>query len=713
MVKNTRRKQYTKEGKTSEQLSASDEERVSDGDLEIDESVQRSSKDERDSNLENPKMDSSDNLKVSEGLDNSQKVTTPRKGSKSPKGKSSRMEINSKTSGDALHGSSSESDRSRSRSRSNSRRQKFTNTRIFDSPSGGRVETVTTPFSSPEKVSKVGPGGGGIIKSSKAKLKKKLIEEFTSDGSEKSSDMSGAETVYETSESSSSSDNSDQSSSDEEDRSRRRSRSKQRRRKDRKKRRKSGGRSNSRSRNKKRKRGKSRSPRKVKKRKEASPYLHELAKLRQELENLKRKQKEDKGTKKGECTKVKQPKQVKSKRKSKLDNNMSAVGAINSPNKIPAAKARSDTTMYAPGLANNIRPGASPNLIRELEANQLNKTDQGVIIDFIKKIRLSETDVVGKTKRAKRDVAETDEVQAAGASGLDQQASQEEHSQQNDVMLDRTQQARVDAQENILRAERFRASLAPTGILAHNSNFALARQADPDDDFFHITCHVEEPLRQRIRKGEFVELEKLLIKKHKLHRDSEDQKLELYNKNGQTYFVPSVDRDTRITGLHRWDQAFRIYATIYSQANPTRAPEIWQYIDVIHRAARAFNWENVANYDYTFRQLMAANPSRNWSKTYTQMWNLTLCEPTSRINPGHGSGSGQGAHSNTSGGKKTGLCWRFNKSSCKFGDNCRFEHRCNYCYGLGHGSNKCFKRTGGKSKDEKASKKGGHDSSSK
>ena len=33
-----------------------------------------------------------------------------------------------------------------------------------------------------------------------------------------------------------------------------------------------------------------------------------------------------------------------------------------------------------------------------------------------------------------------------------------------------------------------------------------------DDDFFHLTCHIEPNLFHRIEKGEFVELEKLLPK---------------------------------------------------------------------------------------------------------------------------------------------------------------------------------------------------------
>ena len=33
-----------------------------------------------------------------------------------------------------------------------------------------------------------------------------------------------------------------------------------------------------------------------------------------------------------------------------------------------------------------------------------------------------------------------------------------------------------------------------------------------DDDFFHLTCHIDPSLFLKIEKGEFVELEKLLLR---------------------------------------------------------------------------------------------------------------------------------------------------------------------------------------------------------
>ena len=81
------------------------------------------------------------------------------------------------------------------------------------------------------------------------------------------------------------------------------------------------------------------------------------------------------------------------------------------------------------------------------------------------------------------------------------------------------------------------------------------------------------------------------------------------SKDGGTFLV-LANKDNKIGSFRRWEQAFRAYATIYCGANPQRSKEIWQYITVINTAAASYLWDNVYNYDITFRHLMAFNPQR-------------------------------------------------------------------------------------------------------
>ena len=155
--------------------------------------------------------------------------------------------------------------------------------------------------------------------------------------------------------------------------------------------------------------------------------------------------------------------------------------------------------------------------------------------------------------------------------------------------------------------------------------------------------------------------------------------MQLINKDGVSYFVPTVDRETRIDSIKNGNKPSESIQPYI--ANPSRAGAILQYVDIIHRAAAIFNWDNVAKYDYVFRQLMAAKPHRSWAKVYTQMWNLTLNEPIKKFNEGNGGNYSSSSSSNGKNNqkKKDSYCWKFNKNTCTYGKSCRFEHKCSYC----------------------------------
>ena len=181
-------------------------------------------------------------------------------------------------------------------------------------------------------------------------------------------------------------------------------------------------------------------------------------------------------------------------------------------------------------------------------------------------------------------------------------------------------------------------------------------------------------MRVKIEKGEFVDLEKLLLLGKFNQHLSSDSRMELVNRDWMTYFKPANDTENKITGICKWEQAFRVYTAIYCKVNPTRSTEIWQYVYTINMATASFQWENVAWYDFTFCQLMAAKPYHSWAKTYAQFWNLAMRNPLGssggnfgNCNPGVGGGNKQSAGYDGSNGntKKYGdwrdmCCWHFN-----------------------------------------------------
>ena len=246
------------------------------------------------------------------------------------------------------------------------------------------------------------------------------------------------------------------------------------------------------------------------------------------------------------------------------------------------------------------------------------------------------------------------------------------------------QEARGVAEQHILDAEKFRASInAPQGMCNLPSNINIAQLLDNDDDFFHVTCHVEQSLKDKIEKGEYVDLERLMPKNKPgiSQLGGDGSRMEWVTKDGMTFLAPVQEKEFKITGIRRWEQAFRVYAAIYTKANPHRASEIWQYVYTINTAASSYHWENVAFYDNTFRHLMSERPWCSWSKTYTQGWNLALKNPINKSASYSGEGSSNYLHNNFNQGQTRrhrdwcdNCCWRYNKNRCsKNADNCHFD----------------------------------------
>ena len=405
-------------------------------------------------------------------------------------------------------------------------------------------------------------------------------------------------------------------------------------------------------------------------------------------------------------------------------------------------KSPSDTTIYAPALKRNTTGGSkanSPQIIRQSFVVQGDVSSQGdvpnIVSNFVDAVR----------------VEHEQERQQANAVLMER----ERRRSQDPCFPEGLENAQNRSKNAILEAEKFTASAAkpgmlidfsqirvPPGVLNTNQAGAAAVPNNTDngqnnnngqhmqipnigsgvsdDDFFHLTCHIEPSLIHKIENGEFVELERLLPRDKLGRAGAEENRLEWVQRDGGTFLVPA-QKDNKISSFRRWEQAFRAYATIYCGANPQRSREIWQYISVIHTAASSFIWDNVYNYDITFRHLMAFNPQRSWAITYNQMWNLSMKDPLPKgtgqkqsfgFNHFQGSQSSQGSsgrgsssNANNSNNKrhKPDYCWNFNRGiPCRFGNRCRFIEMCSYCDSPAHGVNICPKA------QKKNEHKGGH-----
>ena len=386
------------------------------------------------------------------------------------------------------------------------------------------------------------------------------------------------------------------------------------------------------------------------------------------------------------------------------------ISAGNINKRTQVVKSPSDTTIYIPVLQKEHKQIAQTTLTPQFHnpavGNLFPSGDVNIekqISEFVQQIRVADFDVGEQVVR--QTAPETQPI-----AGTSRERPNTEQLQNIEVSEENQEQAWAIADKMIVDAEKYKATLEkPSGTVPLGtfnpvnqvSSFnPVAIGGSMNDEFFHITCHVNVNLISKIEKGEFDDLEKLLPK-DPTKRAREYNKMELVSQDGSTYFVPANERDGKITGVHKWEQAFRVYAAIYTRANPTRAAEIWQYVYTINLATSSFVWENVANYDFTFRQLVSQNLNRSWAKIYHQMWSLSMRDPLhsnrfSQI-------TNKSSNNNRAGRKdRDDYCWKFNKNHCKFGARCKFEHRCHYCDGYGHGSYNCGKKN--KSRDNRSEK---------
>ena len=346
----------------------------------------------------------------------------------------------------------------------------------------------------------------------------------------------------------------------------------------------------------------------------------------------------------------------------------------------PIIKSPSESALYVPALQKNLIP-RSEAIKKSLVQTNVEKE----VLEHLKNIRI----VTGGSERS---------------TGEETKGSTPTHrqSERSDGATRRKLTGRDVADDLILQAERHKASIAPkTG----NYEEVLDR-VDPsnmnhlqdDSTFLHSTCHVDSVLRAKIQRGEYVELEKLLMrpKSFKNPTSTGKDRLSLVNNNGIAEFeVPG--EQVRINSVRRWEQGFRIYATIYSQANPTRAHELLHYIATINNAARSYTWDCVAYYDFQFRQLMARKPNRSWALTFPELWNLALTEPLNKSSSNYNNNAGSGKKRDW----RDNSCWRFNKGHCKHGPYCRYDHRCSYCGSASHPAINCSKNPRRKERNER------------
>ena len=223
------------------------------------------------------------------------------------------------------------------------------------------------------------------------------------------------------------------------------------------------------------------------------------------------------------------------------------------PGKSLLVKSPSDTTVYAPALV-RAGDGAVSSIVKRklLQGNGgglAQPTPQFLSQDIenaIRQIRVNVGPVASPAVTSNmHQSAEGDMEQHAAAEVMAVPVNQAPKLQQEDNDL--AQHAKAAANDIIIQAEKFCAAVKPLP----GTSFNYVRAEEVDDEFFHITCHVEQSLKDKIEKGEFIDLERLITKP--FQQAGGAQRLELVSKDGATYFTPAAERGTKISNVKKWD----------------------------------------------------------------------------------------------------------------------------------------------------------------
>ena len=164
---------------------------------------------------------------------------------------------------------------------------------------------------------------------------------------------------------------------------------------------------------------------------------------------------------------------------------------------------------------------------------------------------------------------------------------------------DRTAQPDMGLEEigdnNVRLAEKAKAAMYPPKGEQNLNNFDLIQLQKTnnfnkdlsliDQDYIVVSGHVDSLLQQKIAQGDYVDFSKLLPKDKILVE--EDDRMELVVCNGKAYWTP-VTEGVSISGFSKWEQAFRVFANIYTRTHPDRAGQLIEYNHIIHLIAQSF-----------------------------------------------------------------------------------------------------------------------------
>ena len=218
---------------------------------------------------------------------------------------------------------------------------------------------------------------------------------------------------------------------------------------------------------------------------------------------------------------------------------------------------------------------------------QLSEEINDQIENYFSKIRVDTSDANKRDSNSSEEAMDTSDETIENVVNKNYSEFIADPYQQNEQQV-KEKKPQEEAEEAIRDAENVKARMLNvpgefTQLLANSKNLNVSVI---DQDYQMIDSHVEEVVRKKVLNMEYVDFSKL-IPTQKMGRDDDlGQRLEIVNRNGQSYLSPLSERDrVNIGSYAKWKQAFRVFSNILTTKYPDKAPELLQYGHTIHNVS--------------------------------------------------------------------------------------------------------------------------------
>lgn len=209
-----------------------------------------------------------------------------------------------------------------------------------------------------------------------------------------------------------------------------------------------------------------------------------------------------------------------------------------------------------------------------------------------------------------------------------------------------------------------------------------ARLENPTGMFFVpegvSTSHVEEAVKNKIRLGEFVELNRLL---RSIGDAQVANNASLSIRDGRIELNP---RGRPIDTFEKFFDAFLVFMTVRGKHYPEEYPGMLKHFDTVKRLC--YQRKAGIQYDRQFRTMKADYPQLPWSQFMPE-----LVSESSQQRPSAGAqfrGNFNRPVQNM-GSRRQLVCAQFNRGFCTYGHQCRFRHECKQCGSRYHTIKSC------------------------